>query len=77
LKLTKKQKLAILPHLQTAVRAQIDEWKAERQIEGIVDREMSHMRIGIEQLAACLNRGVQITVFDVQDYIDDCLSREN
>lgn len=72
MKLTKVQKEAILPLLRVAVQAQIDQWDAERQIEGVVDAELDCMSEGLEALAVSYDQGEDVQLKDVQLYIDSC-----
>ena len=72
MRLTKQQKKDILPLLQQAVQAQIDRWDAERQIEGVLEKELDSMGEGIEHLAVGCDSGTDVELNDVQDYINSC-----
>jgi hypothetical protein len=77
MKLSKNEKLEILPLLQRAVQAKIDEWDSTRQIEGIVDAELDSMSDGVEHLAVGYDTGAEVTLEDVQVYIDTCVEMDN
>jgi len=70
--LTKRQRENILPLLQQAVQAKIDQWDLERQIESVVDAELDSMQDGLEILAVNYNEGKDVRLEDVDDYIDRC-----
>ena len=77
MRLTKDQKREILPLLQQAVQAKIDQWDAERQIEGILGVEMDRMNTSADDLAISYDRGNQVKLEDVQTYIDGCVVEGN
>lgn len=72
MRLTERQTEPVLRLLRLAVQAQIDCWDYQRQIEGVLEKELDEMREGIEDLAVSRDFGAQVTHEDVQDYIDSC-----
>lgn len=72
MKLTSRQKHDILPHIQAAVQGIIDSWESQRQIEFLLDAEIDEMNPGLEDLAIGADKGTDITIDQVQEYIDGC-----
>lgn len=70
MKLTNETKAALLPLLQKAVQAKIDEWEAESAMEGVLERTFDGMNVALEPLAVSYDTGEQVTLEDVQSYVD-------
>jgi hypothetical protein len=70
--LTFEQKEKILPYLKAAVQAQINLWDAQRRIERVLNRSIVLMSAGIIDLAVTYDEADEITIGDVQKYIDSC-----
>ncbi len=73
MKLTKKQKAAVLPYLQQAVQAQLDRWDAEKGIENALGIGLDLMQDGIQDLAISCDYGRDVKLEHVQDYVDTCI----
>jgi hypothetical protein len=71
-KLTKKQKEEVLPHLQHMVDSIISAWESQRWIEGILGRNFDGMSGAAEMLAVTYDAGREVKLDDVQDYINKC-----
>ncbi len=72
MKLTTKQKRAILPLLQMMVQSMIDVWDLQRRIEQALDKDFRNMNPGAEMLAFGYASGYDVKLKDVQGYIDNC-----
>ena len=72
MKTSAKQCEEILPLLQKIVQAKIDQWEAEGEIEGILNTELSGMNSAGEYFAVIYDRGTQVTLVNVDEYLDQC-----
>jgi hypothetical protein len=70
MKLTKKQKQEILPHLQTMVQGNIDAWESQRRIEGILEKNFDCMNDAAQDFAVVYGSGDEVTLADVQSYVE-------
>jgi hypothetical protein len=72
-KLTKKQKEMLRPYLRDLVQNTIEMWETQRCIEGILGRSFDGMSAAAETFAVSYDHGFQVTLDDVQTYIDSCV----
>lgn len=72
MKLTKQQKKDILPLLRRVVQGIIDSWDAQREIEDVVGVELDGMSRAAEDMAVGYGSPEDITIDEVQDYVDAC-----
>jgi hypothetical protein len=76
-KITDEQRAEILPILQMATQALIDKWEAEGAIEGVLGVTLDSMGDSLEGLAISYDSGDQVTLEDVDSYLDGCVSDED
>jgi hypothetical protein len=72
MKLTAKQKKDLQPYVRDVVQGIIDAWEAQRCIERILKTSFVGMNAAAEFLAVSYDSGAQVTLDDVQTYIDNC-----
>ncbi len=72
MRLTNEQKRSILPYVQAAVQGVIDSWEAESHIESTLGLEIDDMHGGLEDLAISADSGADVTIDQMQWYIDSC-----
>jgi hypothetical protein len=72
MKLTEKQKKTLLPYVQGVVQGVIDTWESERCIERILGKSFDGMTQAAQDMAIAYDSGEDVTLEEVQAYIDSC-----
>jgi hypothetical protein len=72
MKLTAKQKETLQPYVRDVVQGIIEAWEAQRCIERILKTSFDGMTAAAESMAVSYDNGSQVTLDDVQTYIDSC-----
>jgi hypothetical protein len=72
MKLTAKQKETLQPYVRDVVQGIIEAWEAQRCIERILKTSFDGMNAAAEFLAVSYDSGDDVTLDDVQSYIDNC-----
>lgn len=71
MKITDEQRAEILPLLQQATQALIDKWDAQGAIESVLGTSLDGVSDGIESLAISYGSGSEVTLLDVDIYLEE------
>jgi len=72
MKITKEQRAEILPFLQAAVQAKIDQWENEGAIEGVLGLTLDGMNCALDPFAVNCDSGADVKLEDVDSYLSQC-----